>query len=118
MTLKAFNVILDRFGRTGSGILKLMNQYYVYILASKKDGVLYIGVTNNLIRRIYEHKSEYLKGFSKKYFAKKLVYFEVTSDIESALQREKQLKKWNRIWKIDLIEKDNPGWLDLHDKLL
>jgi putative endonuclease len=88
--------------------------YYVYILASKKDGVLYIGVTNNLIKRIYEHKQGFVDGFTKKYYIKRLVYYEETSDIRSALEREKQLKNWKRDWKITLIEKNNPDWKDLY----
>lgn len=91
-----------------------MKSYYVYILASKKDGVLYIGVTSDLIKRVYEHKNKLAKGFTNKYFVNKLVYFEQTSDIESAITREKQLKKWKRQWKIELIEKDNLNWKDLY----
>lgn len=97
--------------------LYCMNSYFTYILASKKDGVLYIGVTNNLIRRLKEHKRGKADGFTKKYFIHKLVYFEETSDIEIAINREKQLKKWNRKWKIELIEKENPNWEDLYEKL-
>ena len=92
--------------------------YYVYILASKKNGVLYIGVTNDLKRRTYEHKNHLHKGFTDKYFVGKLVYFEETPDINSALLREKQMKKWNREWKINLITKDNPEWQDLYDSIL
>lgn len=88
--------------------------YYIYILASRKNGVLYTGITNNLIKRIYEHKCELRKGFTSKYFVKKLVYFETTSDVNSAIKREKQIKKWNRQWKINLIEKSNPDWKDLY----
>ena len=87
-------------------------QYYVYILASLTK-VLYVGVTNNLERRIYEHKNAIIKGFTKKYNVKKLVYFEETSEIESAIGREKQFKKWTRKKKIQLIEKENPNWDDL-----
>ena len=87
--------------------------YYVYILASKRNGTLYIGVTNNLERRIYEHKTGLFEGFTKAYNIHSLVYFEETNDISIALQREKQLKKWNRSWKISLIEKENPEWNDL-----
>ncbi len=94
-----------------------MKDYFVYILASKKDGVLYIGVTNDLIRRVQEHKEGKADSFSKKYFVQKLVYFEHTTEIESAILREKQLKKWNRSWKIALIEKENPNWDDLYLKL-
>jgi putative endonuclease len=92
--------------------------YYVYILASKRNGTLYIGVTNDLIKRIYEHKNDLVDGFTKKYRVHMLVYFEQTNDIRTALQREKRLKKWNRKWKIELIEKSNPKWLDLYDKLI
>ena len=90
-----------------------MNNYFVYILASKRNGTLYIGLTNNLERRIYEHKNHLVKGFTEKYSVTMLVYFEQTNDINGALQREKQLKKWNRKWKLKLIEKSNPDWLDL-----
>jgi len=90
-----------------------MKTYYVYILASKRNGTLYIGVTNNLSRRITEHKQGIADGFTKKYNIKTLVYYEWTNDIDSALSREKALKKWNRKWKLDLIEKDNSNWNDL-----
>ena len=91
--------------------------YYIYILSSSKRGTLYIGVTNNLFRRIIEHKKEINKGFTSKYHIKDLVYFEHTDNIESALQREKQIKKWNRQWKIELIETNNPNWNDLFGEL-
>ena len=87
--------------------------YYVYILASKRNGTLYIGVTNDLQRRIYEHKQNVTSGFTQKYRVHTLVYFEETRDIDAALQREKQLKKWNRKWKLELIEKLNPEWKDI-----
>ena len=87
--------------------------YFVYIMASKQNGTLYIGVTNNLERRIYEHKHNLIKGFTSKYGVHRLVYFEESNDIQAALMREKQLKKWNRSWKIELIEKTNPEWKDL-----
>jgi len=92
--------------------------YYVYILASRKNGTLYIGVTNDLARRVYEHKEKIIEGFTKKYGVAKLVYFEQTQDVQNALEREKRLKKWNRQWKIDLIEKMNPEWQDLYEKIL
>lgn len=95
-----------------------MKTYYVYILASKKDGVLYIGVTNNLLSRTWQHKERITKGFTEKYFVGKLVYFEVTASIETAIKREKQLKKWKRLWKIALIEKNNPEWVDLYTDLV
>ena len=91
--------------------------YYVYILASKRNGTLYIGVTNDLIRRVYEHKNGLIEGFTKKYSVKKLVYYEQTNDVREAILREKRLKKWNRDWKIKLIEKMNPDWKDLSEDL-
>lgn len=93
-------------------------QYYVYILASNKNGTLYIGVTSNLVKRIYEHKNELAEGFTKKYSVHNLVYFEITESVESAIAREKQLKKWNRAWKIRLIEKTNPEWRDLYMEII
>jgi len=92
--------------------------YYVYILASKKNGTLYIGVTNNLVRRVYEHKHEMIEGFTKKYHVQKLVYYELTPDIRVAISREKCMKKWKRQWKIELIEKENPNWMDLYYELV
>jgi putative endonuclease len=93
-------------------------QYYVYILASKKHGTLYIGVTSDLVKRIYEHKNDLVEGFTKQYAVHDLVYFEITESVESAIAREKQLKKWNRAWKIRLIEKSNPEWRDLYAELI
>ena len=87
--------------------------YYVYILASEPNGTLYIGLTNNLLRRTFEHENKLVEGFTSKYNVNRLVYYEQTNDINAALTREKQLKKWNRKWKINLIEKDNPQWRDL-----
>src|SRR4030066_2127983 len=87
--------------------------YYVYLLTNWNNRVIYIGVTNDLNRRIYEHKNKIIEGFSKKYNLTKLVYFEKTSDIQSALEREKQLKNWHRGWKIKLINNFNPAWMDL-----
>ena len=95
---------------------RTMKHYYVYIMASKRNGTLYIGVTSDLSKRIYQHKTKTSDGFTGKYNVNRLVYFEETNDIKSALQREKQLKNWERIWKIELIEKDNPGWEDLDPK--
>ena len=95
-----------------------MKQYYVYILASKKNGTLYIGVTNNLIRRVYEHKYGLIEGFTKKYNIKILVYYEIHTDIEEAIKREKAMKKWNRKWKIRLIEKNNKNWNDLYNEII
>lgn len=90
-----------------------MKTYYVYILASKRNGTLYRGVTNDLVRRVYEHKSGLIKGFTKRYSVNKLVYFESTNEVNAAILREKRLKKWKRQWKIELIEKSNPDWKDL-----
>lgn len=91
-----------------------MKSYYVYILASKPHGTLYIGVTNDLIRRVYEHAHGLTEGFTKKYKVHRLVYFEETSSIEGAITREKQLKNWHRDWKKNLIERENPFWDDLY----
>ena len=95
-----------------------MSDYYVYILANKKNGTLYTGITNNLYRRIYEHKNKMIDGFTKKYNTKILVYYEHINDPTVAIQREKQLKKWKRKWKINLIEKANPDWNDLYEEIL
>ena len=92
-----------------------MKSYYIYIMASQRNGTLYIGVTNDLHRRVYEHANGSVKGFTEKYSVKVLVYFEATESIETAIQREKQLKKWNRAWKLELIEKNNPEWKDLSE---
>lgn len=94
-----------------------MKTYYVYLLASKKNGTLYVGVTDNLIRRVYEHKEGIIDGFTKRYHIHLLVYYEETNSIDTAIAREKQLKKWNRAWKIRLIEELNPSWKDLYDSL-
>ena len=96
----------------------MTKEYYVYILASKRNGTLYIGVTSDLVKRVYEHKNNLVDGFTKSYSVHSLVYFEQTNDIESAITREKQLKKWNRKWKLELIEKYNPQWNDLYNELI
>ncbi|WP_299084212.1 GIY-YIG nuclease family protein [uncultured Paraglaciecola sp.] len=90
----------------------------VYILASKRNGTLYIGVTNDLIKRVWEHKNDAVEGFSRKYKVHLLVHFEQFEDIYQAISREKQLKKWNRDWKVALIEKQNPYWHDLYDEII
>ena len=95
-----------------------MKAYYVYILASKKNGTLYIGMTSDLIKRAFEHKEGLVEGFTKKYNVKKLVYYEKTNNVEEAIKREKGLKKWKRNWKIELIEKQNPKWSDLYYELI
>lgn len=93
-------------------------QYFVYILASKKHGTLYIGATNDLVKRVYQHKNDLVEGFTKKYNVRILVYFETTNDANSMVERERQMKKWNRQWKIELIEKSNPEWKDLYEEIL
>lgn len=91
----------------------IQKSYYIYILTNKYNSAFYIGVTNNLERRIFEHRQEFVDGFSKKYKLKKLVYFEECSNINDAIAREKQLKNWHRQWKINLIKSINPGLKDL-----
>jgi putative endonuclease len=88
--------------------------YYVYLLASRKHGTLYLGVTNDLIRRTYEHKNKVARGFTARYDVKKLVWYEAYDDPTNAITREKELKKWRRGWKIRLIEESNPDWMDLY----
>lgn len=90
-----------------------MKQPVVYILASQRNGTLYIGVTSDLIKRIWEHKNDVVEGFTQKYKVHQLVYFEQHQDMLAAITREKQIKKWNRAWKLALIEKNNPDWRDL-----
>ncbi len=90
-----------------------MKTYYTYILASSKNGTLYVGVTDDLRRRLYEHKNNLIDGFTKQYSVHHLVHYEQTNSVEAAITREKQLKHWNRAWKIELIEKQNSGWRDL-----
>ena len=93
-------------------------KYYVYILTSERNGVFYVGVTNNLTRRIYEHKAELVPGFTKKYDVKMLVYYEDFEDISEAIRREKIIKKWKRKFKVDAIERANPQWKDLYFDLI
>lgn len=92
-------------------------RYYVYIMASKKNGVLYIGVTDDIKRRSTEHKNAKYEGFTKEYFVRRLVYFEIFSNAEEAETRERQMKKWNREWKVQLIEKHNPDWSDWYNRV-
>ena len=91
--------------------------YYVYLMANKRNGTLYVGVTNDLVRRAYEHREGQADGFTKKYAVKNLVYFEVFEEVREAIQRERNLKHWRRAWKIDLIERGNPQWNDLYDTI-
>ncbi|MFK7782123.1 GIY-YIG nuclease family protein [Psychroserpens sp.] len=94
-------------------MIKIIHQYYLYILSNKYSGTLYIGVTNDLERRMFEHKNKLVEGFTKRYGLNRLIYFETFQYINDAIKREKNMKKWKRQWKIDLIEKDNPNWSDL-----
>jgi putative endonuclease len=95
-----------------------MVQPAVYLLASQRMGTLYIGVTSDLVRRAWEHKNDAVPGFTQRYGVHRLVYFELHADMPAAITREKQLKKWNRAWKIELIEKNNPEWNDLWPTIL
>jgi len=95
-----------------------MKNYYVYMLASGRNGTLYTGITSDLLKRAWEHKNKVVEGFTKEYDVNRLVYYECHDDPESAILREKQIKKWNRQWKINLIEKENSGWKDLYDDLV
>lgn len=95
----------------------MSNTYYVYILASTRNGTLYVGVTNDLVRRVWEHREDLVAGFTKKYAVKTLVYFEEHGEIGYAIQRKTSLKRWKRQWKLDLIEKTNPEWLDLYPRI-
>jgi putative endonuclease len=96
----------------------MYKQYYLYILATKKNGTLYVGITANLIKRVFEHKSNVVEGFTQKYNIHNLVYYEVYTDINNAIQREKNIKKWNRNWKIKLINTKNPEWNDLYEVII
>jgi putative endonuclease len=99
------------------GVPRMQKLYYVYILASARNGTLYIGVTNDLMRRVWEHREGIVPGFTAKYGVKMLVHFEEFGDIGLAIQRETRLKKWKRRWKLELIEKTNPEWQDLYEDL-
>ena len=94
----------------------MLKTFFVYMLASTRNGTLYIGLTNDLVRRVYEHKNKVHQGFTKRYNVQMLIYNEVFEDIEAAIAREKQLKKWNRQWKLRLIEEYNPKWKDLYNE--
>ena len=92
----------------------IKKQFYVYILASKQNGTLYLGVSSDIVKRVWQHKNDLAEGFTKKYGVKDLVYYEIHEDAENAIKREKQLKKWRRSWKLELIEEKNPEWRDLY----
>jgi len=91
--------------------------FYVYLLASRKQGTLYLGVTKDIVRRTYQHKEKLLPGFTSRYDIRRLVWFEIYDDPTNAIAREKEIKKWRRAWKIDLIEKENPDWKDLYSEI-
>ena len=95
-----------------------MNDYSVYIMANKRNGTLYVGFTSDLAQRVYAHKHDLVEGFTRRYGVHLLVYYETGGDYEGALQREKQIKEWKRRWKIELIERVNPGWRDLYEDIL
>lgn len=95
----------------------MITQAYVYILASQRNGTLYVGVTRDLVRRVYEHKHHLTEGFTDEYSVTQLVYYEKYDHLEQAIQREKQLKKWTRVWKLELIEQFNPDWQDLYSDI-
>ena len=90
----------------------------VYLLASRPDGVIYIGVTSDIVKRVWQHKSAFVNGFSKKYKVHNLVWFEAHLSMETAIMREKRIKKWKRAWKVELIEECNPGWRDLYGDII
>jgi putative endonuclease len=96
----------------------MSKQPAVYILASKRNGTLYVGVTSDLKKRVWEHKNHLVEGFTKRYGVHQLVYYELHAEIVSAIRREKQIKKWNRSWKLDPIERENPKWRDLWDGVI
>ena len=97
--------------------LPVKKQFYVYILASKRNGTLYTGVTSDLVQRVWQHKNDLVAGFTKKYDVKKLVYYEVHENAEAAITREKRIKKWRRAWKLRLIEEKNSRWEDLYEDI-
>jgi putative endonuclease len=96
----------------------LGKQFYVYILASERNGTLYTAVTSDLLKRVWEHKEDLIEGFTRKYNVKKLVHYAIYDDAENAITRENRIKKWRRRWKLKLIEKRNPQWKDLYEEIL
>lgn len=115
-------IVIPAPAKAGAGIhyseSRMIKQPVVYIMASKRNGTLYIGVTSDLVKRVYEHKHGITGGFTSKYNVHNLVYYELFENMDSAITREKQMKKWRRAWKIQLIEKDNPDWRDLWPELI
>ena len=112
----------DFLARAGPGLRRgddvAMKQPCVYLLASRRNGTLFVGVTSDLVKRIWEHRNHVVDGFTKKYGVDKLVWYEPHDSMESAIRREKAIKEWKRAWKLDLIEKANPEWVDLYETLL
>ena len=96
----------------------MQKQFYVYMLASQQNGTLYTGMTSDLVKRVWQHRNGVVEGFTKRYGVKRLVFYEIHQSAESAITREKQIKKWRRKWKLRIIEKDNPYWEDLYDKII
>lgn len=101
----------------GKGTQELDRTYFVYVLASQRNGTLYTGVTNNLAKRVWDHKNGICEGFTKKYRVHMLVWFETHVDVQAAIAREKQIKGWNRAWKLKMIERMNPDWADLYERV-
>lgn len=114
--------MLNRVQHDGESKLSMtrnrMKKGFVYMMSNKQDGVLYIGVTSDIVKRVYEHKNSLVDGFTKQYNLKNLVYYEVYDEIEEAIKREKQLKNWHRKWKVELVNKQNPKWEDLYESIL
>jgi len=96
----------------------MKENYYVYILTNKNNSVLYVGVTSDLVRRVYQHKNKMVEGFTSKYKLNKLVYYEIFSDVKEAIKREKQIKGWKRVKKESLINNFNPSWKDLYEEII
>ena len=113
-----FSYVIPRLDRGIYENENMSKQFYVYILTNKRNGTLYIGVTSNLVQRIWQHRESLADGFTKKYSLKHLVYYEKHESAESAIHREKRLKEWKREWKLALIEKLNPSWDDLYKSIL
>ena len=105
-------------GMTVRAWARMKKQPAVYMLSSKKNGTLYVGVTSDLIKRIWQHKNDEVEGFTKRYGVHELMWYELHETMESAIEREKALKKWNRAWKLKLIERENPDWKDLYEEIL
>ena len=97
---------------------RTMKNYYVYILSSEQNGTIYTGVTSDIVKRVYEHRNGVVEGFTKKYGVHNLVWFETHNSAVTAINRERQIKKWKRAWKLNLIEEQNPQWTDLYENIL